>query len=169
MRRRQTMHEKMELRTNRLAVALTAAWPMVVALVLMTAATLLILPPLMALQIAALLAVVVMLTLVFCLPMYMGTYLFLPATEYKGARLIARLGRNENEIAGVRLSEIIVKQNFIEKWMKVCHIRQRGTALYFRGVPEPEKVRAWIAANFPEKTAVMRNQEQKAAKGKKKK
>jgi len=31
----------------------------------------------------------------------------------------------------------------------VCHIRQRGTAIYLRGVQQPEKVMAWIDANFP--------------------
>lgn len=31
----------------------------------------------------------------------------------------------------------------------MCHIRQRGTAVYLRGVRDPEKVRAWVAANFP--------------------
>lgn len=163
------MRERMELKTNKLAVTLTAAWPMVIALVLVIAATCWMLPIMMALQIAGLLLVIILLTLAFCVPMYLGTYVFLPATEYKGARLIARLGRNENEIAGVCASEIIVKQNFIEKAMKVCHIRQKGTVLYFRGVPEVEKVKAWIAANFPEKTVSMRNQEMKAAKGKKSK
>lgn len=162
------MRERMEMKTHRLAVLLTAAWPMVIALVLLTGATLLFLRPVMALQVAGAMAAVIAVTLAVCMPMYVGTYLFLPATEYKGARLIARLGRNENEIAGVCASEIIVKQNFIEKAFKVCHIRQKGTAMYLRGVPEPEKVKAWITANFPEKTAVMVNQEIKATKGKKK-
>lgn len=163
------MRERMELKTNRLAVLLTAAWPMMIALVLMAGATLLILPPLMALQIVGVMLAIIAVTLAVCMPMYVGTYLFLPPTEVKGARLIARLGRSENEIANVCTAEIIVKQNFIERAFKVCHIRQKGTALYLRGVPEPERVKAWIAANFPEKTAVMVNQERKAAKGKKRK
>lgn len=162
------MRERMELKTKTLAVLLTAAWPMVIAVALVTAATLLILPVMMALQIAGIMLVIVAVTLAICLPMYLGTYLFLPANEVKGARLIARLGKSENEIGGVCASEIVVKQNFIEKAFKVCHVRQKGTALYFRGVPEPERVREWIAANFPEKTVVMRNQEAKAAKGKRK-
>lgn len=163
------MREKLELKTHTLAVVLTTAWPMAIALALMTGATLLILPPLMALEIAAVMLVIVLLTLLICVRMYMGTYLFLPATEYKGARLIARLGRNENEIANVCTAEIIVKQNFIEKALKVCHIRQKGTAIYLRGVPEPERVKAWLDANFPEKTTITRNLEAKAQKGKKRK
>lgn len=162
------MRERMELRTQGLAVLLTAAWPMVLGLALMAAASFLSMPPMMALQVTAVMAAVVALTLAICMRMYLGTYLFLPATEYKGARLIARLGRNETEIAGVCAAEIIVKQGFIEKALKVCHIRQKGTAVYLRGVPEPEKVRAWIATNFPEKTTVMRNQEAKASRKRKK-
>ncbi len=163
------MHERMELKTHKLAVLLTAAWPMVLALLLLTATTLIFLPLPMALQVAGVMLAVILVTLAICMPMYLGTYLFLPATEYKGARIIARLGRNETEIAGVCAAEVLVKQNFIEKALHVCHIRQKGTALYLRGVPEPDKVKAWITANFPEKTAVMVNQEMKNRKGKKRK
>ena len=161
------MRERLELQTHKLAVLATTAWPMVLALLLLTAATLLILPFSLAWQVLAAMLGVILITLAICVPMYTGTYLFLPATEYKGARLIARLGRNETEIAGVCAAEVLVKQNFIEKAFHVCHIRQKGTAIYLRGVPEPEKVKAWIAANFPEKTAVMINQELKSRKGRK--
>ena len=163
------MHERMELKTHKLAVVLTSAWPMVLALLIVMGGTLLILPAMMALQLAGIMLVIVLLTLTICVPMYLGTYIFQPPTEYKGARIIARLGRNENEIGNVCASEILVKQNFIEKMLKVCHLRQKGSVIYLRGVPEPEKVKAWIAANFPEKTVVMRNQEMLAKKGKKKK
>jgi len=163
------MRERLEMKTHRLAVLLTTAWPMLLALLLLTVVTLLILPFSLAWQVLAVMLGVILITLAICVPMYTGTYLFLPATEYKGARLIARLGRNETEIAGVCAAEVLVKQNFIEKALGVCHIRQKGTAIYLRGVPEPEKVKAWIAANFPEKTAVMINQELKSRKGRKRK
>lgn len=163
------MREKMELKTHKLAVLLTAAWPMVIALLAITAATKLILPWMLTLQIAGIMLAIILLTLLICVPMYLGVYVFLPPTAYKGARLVARLGKNETEIGNVSRSEILVKQNFIEKALKVCHVRQKGTAMYFRGVPEPEKVKAWLDANFPEKTAVARNLEMKASKGKKKK
>lgn len=165
------MREKMELKTNKLAVLLTTAWPMLIALVVMVAGTLVMLPWQMALQIGGIMLGIVMITLAICMPMYVGTYLFLPPSEVKGARLLARLGRsgNETEIANVSAGELLVKQNFIEKAMKVCHIRQKGTAIYLRGVPEVERVKAWITANFPEKTAAQRNIEMKNSKQKKKK
>ena len=165
------MREKMELKTNKLAVLLTTAWPMVIALAVMLAGSLVLLPWQMALQIGGIMLGIVLLTLAICVPMYLGTYLFLPPSEVKGARLLARLGRsgNETEVAGVSAGELLVKQNFIEKALKVCHIRQKGTAIYLRGVPEVERVKAWITANFPEKTATQRSIEMKNSKQKKKK
>lgn len=163
------MHERMELKTNKLAVLLTAAWPMVLALLGMAGLMLVLLPAGYVLLVAAMMLFIALLTLLICVPMYMGVYLFLPPTEYKGARLLARLGRHatETEISAVSRSEIMVKQNFIEKAFKVCHIRVKGTMIYLRGVPEMDKVTAWLDANFPEKTAVMRFHEEKARKGKK--
>jgi len=122
-----------------------------------------------ALLVSGLMLLIVLVSLLICAPMYMGVYLFLPPTEYKGARLLARLGKHETEteICAVSRGEILVRQNIVEKWLKVCHIRQKGTMVYLRGVPEVEKVKAWLDANFPEKTAVMRYQEESAQKGKK--
>lgn len=165
------MREKLVLKTHKLAVWLTTAWPMAIALAVIALPGLFLLPS-MGLLVTAVMAGIVLLTLVICVPMYQGTYLFLPPTEYKGARLLARLGKHESEteISSVSRGEIILKQNFIEKWLKVCHIRQKGTTLYFRGVPEVETVKDWLDANFPEKTAVMRaaeEAERRAQKGKK--
>ena len=164
------MHEKMVLKAHKPAVWLTTAWPMVLGLVIISAFTVLLMPALV-LPLVGMMVIVVAAALLFCVPMYMGTYLFLPATEYKGARLLARLGKHESEteISAVSRGEILVKQNFIEKWLKVCHIRQKGTAIYLRGVPQVEDVKAWLDANFPEKTAVMlaaEAAERKAKKGK---
>ena len=164
------MREKLELKTHKPAVWLTTAWPMVLGLLVIVIFTALLLPTLL-LPLTGMMLIVVLLSLLICAPMYMGTYLFLPATEYKGARLLARLGRHESEteISAVSRGEILVKQNFIEKWLKVCHIRQKGTAIYLRGVPQVEDVKAWLDANFPEKTAVMLAAEaaqRKAKKGK---
>lgn len=148
------MREKLEMKTHTLGVAASAGWPMLLSLVVMTGMVLLILPLQMGWPIIALIAALVTLTFLGCLRMYLGTYLFLPATEYRGARIIARLGRSGDvEISGVLAGEIIVKQGWIEKRFGVCHIRQKGTAVYLRGVREPEKVRAWIAANFPKERA----------------
>lgn len=158
------MRERLEYKTHRGAVILTTVWPMLLALLLMVAATMLILPIQAALLISGLMLLVVILTSVLCMPSYLGTYLFLPATAYKGARIIARLGRNETEIHGVCVPEVLVKQNFIEKSFKVCHIHVKGTAIYLRGMPEPETVKAWIAANFPAEPRPV-----PAKKGKKKK
>lgn len=144
------MHEKIEMKTHTLGVALTAGWPMALALAVLALVVLLIAPASLAWRMLLVLAVLIGLTFLWCLRMYLGTYIFLPATEFKGARIIARLGRNEDvEISGVLQGEIIVKQGWIEKLCGVCHIRQKGTAIYLRGVKDMEKVQAWIAANFP--------------------
>lgn len=160
------MREKMEMKTHTLGVALSAGWPMALALAILSGMVLMIYPLSMCWQVLLGLAGVVALTFVWCLRMYLGTYLFLPATEFKGARIIARLGRNEDiEITGVLAGEIIVKQGWIEKLCGVCHIRQKGTMVYLRGVREPEKVRAWIEANFPAERKVV---PMKGKKGRKK-
>ncbi len=142
------MRERMEMKTKTGAVMVSAGWPMVLGWLAMSAFMLLtagaIAWPLIGVM-AAIMAVVFTL----CIRMYLGTYLFLPATEYKGARIIARLGRNEVEIGNVLRSEVIVKQGWIEKMMGVCHIREKGTSVYLRGVPEMEKVQRWVEANFP--------------------
>ena len=149
------MHERMEMKTHTLGVVVSAGWPMLLALVVMTGMVLLIFPletgwPLIA-AIVGLLA----LTFWWCLRMYLGAYLFLPATEYKGARIIARLGRSGDvEISGVLAQDVLVRQGWLEKRLGVCHIRQKGTAIYLRGVREPEKVRAWVEANFPKERKV---------------
>lgn len=144
------MREKIEMKTHTLGVALSAGWPMALALLLLSGMVLVLFPLSRGWPIIAMLAFVVALTFLWCLKMYLGTYLFLPATEYKGARIIARLGRsNEIEISGVLAEEVIVKQGWMEKRLGVCHIRQKGTTIYLRGVREPERVKAWIKANFP--------------------
>lgn len=160
------MRERMEMKTHTLGVAVSAGWPMLTALAFISGMVLLILPIRVSWPVIALLAGIVLLTFLWCFRMYLGTYLFLPATEYKGARIVARLGRNEEtEITGVLASEIIVKQGWLEKLCGVCHIRQKGTAVYLRGVREPEKVQAWITANFP---AERRAEEVRSKKGKRK-
>ena len=144
------MHEKIEMKTHTLAVALTAGWPMALALLVLGSIVLFIAPVSVSWPMLALLTAVIGLTFLWCLRMYLGTYIFLPPTEYKGARIIARLGRSEDvEISGVLQGEIIVKQGWIEKMCGVCHIRQKGTAIYLRGVKDMETVQKWIAANFP--------------------
>ncbi len=144
------MREKLEMKTHTLAVALTAGWPMALALAVVAGSLLALLPFAAVWKMIAALAAVVLLTFLWCMRLYLGTYLFLPATEYKGARIIARLGRNnEIEITGVLAGEIIVKQGPLEKLCGACHIRQKGTMVYLRGVRDPETVKAWIEANFP--------------------
>lgn len=144
------MHEKMEMKTHTLGVVVSAGWPMALAFLVLGGMVLLLMPLPAGWPFIALLAGLIGLTFLWCLRMYLGTYLFLPPTEFKGARIIACLGRNDDvEISGVLASEIIVKQDWLEKLCGVCHIHQKGTAVYLRGVTEPEKVKSWVAANFP--------------------
>ena len=144
------MHEKIEMKTNTRAVAVTAGWPMALALLVMGGMVLLLFPLREGWPMLLLLAAVMGLTFLWCLKLYLGTYIFLPPTEIKGARIIARLGRHNGvEISGVLAEEIIVRQGWIEKLCGVCHIRQKGTVIYLRGVNEPERVKAWVDANFP--------------------
>ncbi len=150
------MREKLEMKTHTLAVALTAGWPMALALAVVAGSLLALMPFAAVWKMIAALAAVVLLTFLWCMRLYLGTYLFLPATEYKGARIIARLGRNnEIEITGVLAGEIIVKQGPLEKLCGACHIRQKGTMVYLRGVRDPETVKAWIEANFPKERKVL--------------
>ena len=159
------MRERMEMKTHTLGVALSAGWPMALAVVILGSMMLLIFPLRMALELLVILLVFVALAFWWCLRMYLGTYLFLPATEIKGARIIARLGRNDEvEISRVLADELVVKQDWFEKRCGVCHIRQRGTAVYLRGVKEPEKVKAWIAANFPQERKAVTPKGKKAKK-----
>ncbi len=144
------MRERMEMKTHALGVALSAGWPMAVTLILFSAMVLTVFPAGTAWPALALLAGLLALLFLWTLRLYLGSYVFLPATEIKGARIIARLGRNnEIEISGVLAEEVIVRQGPLEKRLGLCHIRQRGTSIYLRGVREPEKVKAWVAANFP--------------------
>lgn len=160
------MREKIEMKTSTLGVALSAGWPMALALAVMVGIVLLMLPLRMGWPLIVILVGIVLLTFLWCLRMYLGTYLFLPATEFKGARILARLGRHgtETEISGVLASEIIIKQGWIEKLAGVCHIRQKGTAIYLRGVQEPEKIRAWVEANFPRERKAVPVKRKKAKK-----
>ena len=149
------MHEKIEMKTNTKAVVITAGWPMALGLAVLCAMVLVIMPLSEGWMMMLLLAALIGLTFLWCLKMYLGTYLFLPPTEIKGARIIARLGRNEDvEISGVLRYEIFIKQGWIEKKLGVCHIRQKGTAIYLRGVQQPEQVIAWVEANFPKERKV---------------
>jgi len=157
------MHEKMEMKTHTLAVALTAGWPMALAWLVLCALVLIVAPVTVSWPVLLVLTAAIGLTFLWCMRMYLGTYIFLPPTEYKGARIIARLGRNEDvEISGVLQGEIIVKQGWIEKLCGVCHIRQKGTAIYLRGVKDMPDVQKWIAANFPaERKAPVRGKKKK--------
>lgn len=143
------MRERIEMKTHLPSVLLSTVWPMALGLLAVSAVVLVIFPASAAWMIIGVLALITLLTFALCAPMYLGTYLFLPATEYKGARIIARLGRNETEISGVLAGEVLVKQDLIERAFRVCHIRQKGTVVYLRGVSDPERVKTWIAANFP--------------------
>lgn len=143
------MREKMEMKTDTLGVIASTAWPMLLAWLVVAILVLLLLPLYAGWPIIALMGVMVLLTFLICVRMYFGVYIFMPATEYKGPRIIARLGRNETEIGNVIASDIIVKQGWIERMFHVCHIRQKDTGVYLRGVKDMEKVQAWIDANFP--------------------
>ena len=144
------MHEKMEMKTHTLAVAITSGWPMLLTMLCCAAAVWTVVPFPAGWQIVAVFVGLLALLFLWCMRLYSGTYLFLPATEIKGARIIARLGKNADiEISGVLAGEIIIKQGPLEKMCGTCHIRQQGTLVYLRGVRDPETVKAWIADNFP--------------------
>ncbi len=141
--------QRFELTTHKTAVMASAAWPMLLAWTVMTVFTLLTSPFSEGWPLIALMAAVMVITFFACMGMYLGTYLFLPADAMKGPRIIARVGRTETVIAGVTAGDIVVKQGWMEKRFGVCHIRLKGSAIYLRGVKEPERVKAWVTANFP--------------------
>lgn len=163
------MREKMELRTKKSAVILTACAPVALSVLPVLAISLL-LPPSFTLIILGLMIAACGLTMAFYIPSYLGSYTFQPATNLHGARIVANLGRaNTYEVSGVSAQDILVKQSRLEKRLRVCHIRVKGTAYYFRGVPEMEKVQAWVTANFPEKSKVEQRIENKGSNQKKRK
>lgn len=131
------MREKMELRTKKSAVILTACAPVALSVLPVLAISLLLLPPSFTLMILGLMIAACGLTMAFYIPSYLGSYTFQPATNLHGARIVANLGRaNTYEVSGV---------------------------------PEMEKVQAWIAANFPEKSKVEQRMESKGSNQKKRK
>mgnify|MGYP003175048428 CR=1 FL=1 len=159
------MREKLELRTKKSAVILTACAPVALSVLPVLAISLLLLPPSFTLMILGLMIAACGLTMAFYIPSYLGSYAFQPATNLHGARIVANLGRaNTYEVSGVSAQDILVKQTFIEKRLRV-----KGTAYYFRGVPEMEKVQAWVTANFPEKSKVEQRMESKGSNQKKRK
>lgn len=156
------MHEKIEMKTHKLGVAVSAGWPMGLALLVLTVMALVLYPLSSSWQVLLIVWGVIGLIFLWSFRMYIGTYLFIPPTEYKGARIIAKLGRNDDlEISGVLASEIIIKQGWLEKLFGVCHIRQKGTLIYLRGVTDMPRIQAWVEANFP------RERKQTNKKGKK--
>lgn len=163
------MREKMELRTKKSAVILTACAPVALSVLPVLAISLL-LPPSFTLMILGLMIAACGLTMAFYIPSYLGSYTFQPATNLHGARIVANFGRaNTYEVSGVSAQDILVKQSRLEKRLHVCHIRVKGTAYYFRGVPEMEKVQAWVTANFPEKSKVDLRMESRGSNQKKRK
>ena len=155
------MHEKMTLRTKTSAVVLTACAPVALSVVLVVVVSLLLLPAYMVVLLALVMLLLSALVMAICLPSYMGVYDFLPATNLHGARIQARLGHAHTyEIGGTSAQDVLVKQTWLEKRLGVCHIRVRDTSLYFRGIPEVERVRAWVTANFPEQAKSDRHAEQ---------
>ena len=149
------MREKMELRTKKSAVILTACAPVALSVLPVLAISLLVLPPSFTLMILGLMIAACGLTMAFYIPSYLGSYTFQPATSLHGARIVANLGRaNTYEVSGVSTQDILVKQSRLEKRLRVCHIRVKGTAYYFRGVPEMEKVQAALPLLPPVKQQV---------------
>ena len=147
------MHEKMELPTKKSAVILTSCAPVLLAVLLVLGLSLLVLPVSFALLLTALMIALCALPMAFYIPRHLGRYTFPPGNTY--------------EVSGVSAQDILLKQTFLEKRLHVCHIRVKGTAYYFRGIPEMEKVQAWVTANFPEKSKVDQRIEDKG-KGQKK-
>ena len=96
------MREKLELRTKKSAVILTACAPVALSVLPVLAISLLLLPPSFTLMILGLMIAACGLTMAFYIPSYLGSYAFQPATNLHGARIVANLGRaNTYEVSGV--------------------------------------------------------------------
>lgn len=96
------MREKLELRTKKSAVILTACAPVALSVLPVLAISLLLLPPSFTLMILGLMIAACSLTMAFYIPSYLGSYTFQPATNLHGARIVANLGRaNTYEVSGV--------------------------------------------------------------------
>ena len=88
------MREKLELRTKKSAVILTACAPVALSVLPVLAISLLLLPPSFTLMILGLMIAACSLTMAFYIPSYLGSYAFQPATNLHGARIVANLGRD---------------------------------------------------------------------------
>lgn len=146
------MREKIEMNTHRKAIMLTTAWPMLLSAVMLFVFLWVTLPVQAAAAFSGVVVVVLGAVYLLCLPNYTGVYRFVPANQYQGPRIVAELGKNKRntyQIDGVKNEELILKSSWLEKKLGVAHLRVKGTSIYLRGVAEPERVRAWIDANFP--------------------
>ncbi|MBE5768976.1 MAG: hypothetical protein E7333_05215 [Clostridiales bacterium] len=151
------MKEKMVVSSDKLVVGLALALPLL-ALGLVVSGGLLIFGgpngPVTSLMVLMVLAGAYLVSI----RSYFGTYTFLPADEYHGARIIVEIGNKRYEVAGVPASDFTVGQTALEKWRHVGHVKVKDSMLRLRGVPRLDDVQAFITANFPERKEVREQQ-----------
>lgn len=144
------MKEKLVIKADRKAVILDQGWPIAALFLAVLVLSLLLFGgnlPMMLLMGGVYLAVIVVCT-VLMLPRSKAEYTFLPASEYRGTRLMIQLGSQEYEVYDVPPTDFIFGQSWVEKKLGVGHMRIRHTMFCLRGIHEMDQVQEWVKANF---------------------
>lgn len=162
------MKEKLVIKADRKAVILDQFWPIVGLFLIVMLLSLILFGGdgnMMLLMGGVYLAVLIVCA-VLLLPRSKAEYTFLPASEYRGTRLMIQLGSQEYEVFDVPPTDFVFGQSWVEKKLGVGHMRIKHTQFYLRGIHEMEQVQEWVKANF--KVREVRPAGKKGKKGKKK-
>lgn len=144
------MKEKLVIKADRKAVILDQAWPIVGLFLVVLVLSLILFSGdvnMMLLMGGVYLAVMIVCA-VLLLPRSKAEYTFLPASEYRGTRLMIQLGSQEFEVFDVPPTDFVFGQSWVEKKLGVGHVRIRHTQFYLRGIHEMEQAQEWVNANF---------------------
>jgi len=162
------MKEKLVIKADRKAVILDQAWPIVALLLVVLVLSLMLFggDVHMMLLMGGVYAAVMVVCAVLLLPRSKAEYTFLPASQYRGTRLMIQLGSQEFEVYDVPPTDFVFGQSWMEKKLGTGHVRIKHTMFYLRGIHEMDQVQAWVNANF--KVREVRPAGKKGKKGKKK-
>jgi len=144
------MKEKLVIKADRKAVILDQFWPIAVLLVVVAVLSVILFGnnvEMILLMVGVYLAVMAVCA-VLLLPRSKAEYTFLPASQYRGTRLMIQLGSQEYEVYDVPPADFIFGQSWVEKKLGTGHMRIRHTTFYLRGIHEMDQVQEWVKANF---------------------
>lgn len=144
------MKEKLVIKADRKAVILDQGWPIAALFLVVLVLSLILFGTnwQMILLMGGVYVAVMLVCAVLMLPRSKAEYTFLPASEYRGTRLMIQLGSQEFEVYDVPPTDFVFGQSWVEKKLGVGHMRIKHTMFYLRGIHEMEQVQEWVKANF---------------------